>query len=370
MFDFKNEFLWFIPIVNFPMPFVGVGIVTVWHIVLIWCIFILFWVILKNQKYYKNGFLKKNTSYNIGWPMGDWKTRLMTYFCKTIKEEVKKKIVTIISTNYLNYLSDCFFQSKSDLYKLQKDIQAISLFLNFDHEKKKEIEKLFPWYFNYDDYQEKYKNEFKKIKKLLNWRPIQFVTPVDEAHLYFFSRNHSGNFSWSMWIKLLEMFHQTRHSNQLLIMASQDTDSLDVDLRRICDKEIEVREWFWGLIFWFNLFKYLSLKYQNVAENIIFRKINKSPYLFFNWYKIYEMLHAIDNLQFKIATFWINLYNKFFKKAKLYKYHLKINENLKLPFESKFNVNINLNVYNEWDIIRRIIDILVLEEKNKEKFDK
>jgi len=43
------------------------------------------------------------------------------------------------------------------------------------------------------------------------------------------------------------MLHQTRHSNQILLLSSQDTDNLDLDLRQIADKEIEAREWFFGI---------------------------------------------------------------------------------------------------------------------------
>jgi hypothetical protein len=157
-----------------------------------------------------------------------------------------------------------------------------------------------------------------------------------------------GNFSGDDGKKLLEMMHQTRHSKQLLMMASQDTDTLDLDIRQISDKEIEVKEFFNGLFFGFNLHKYLNLKYQNLNDKLVFQKINRIPFVFLNYYLFFKTVEKLDNLQFKTVTYAYSAYNKRFKKARLYTY--RINNPFKskrLPYDTNFNVNININVYSE-----------------------
>ena len=84
----------------------------------------------------------------------------------------------------------------------------------------------------------------------------------DEFHLYLHNRSAMSNFSGEKGKKLLQMIHQTRHSKQLLLIATQDTDTLDLDIRQIADKEIEVKEWGNGLFYGFYLYKYLNLKLQ------------------------------------------------------------------------------------------------------------
>ncbi len=354
---FYNDILFFIPAFwTLPLPFIGN--VKVWfllNIIIFIAFFVLILAILKNQKYFKNWFLKKNTCYLIGWKMGDWKTRLMTKFSQEIIESENKKHNTFIIANYLNKNSNLFFQSFNDFYFLQKDIQAIALYLNFDWNEKKEIEKIFPWYFNYDDYLVKYKKEFEKIKTLTKWK-IQFITLLDEAHLYFYARMAMSNFSKVEWKKMLEMLHQTRHSNQLLILSSQDTDAIDLDLRQISDKEIEVKEYMNWLFYGFNLYHYLNLKYQNKEDKLFFQKINTFPFVFFNFYLLYKLFIQLNQINIKIWSFLFKIYNKIFKKNKIYDYNFK-NPFLAyvLPYNTNFNVNIWLNIYKEGDIFKKII---------------
>lgn len=351
-----NDLLFFVPVYgSIPLPLVWqVKVGLALNIMLLIAFFVLILAILKNQKYFKNGFLKKNTCYLIGWKMWDGKTRLMTQFSNEILKQEKNK--TFINCNYLNKNGDLFFQSFKDFYLLQKDIQAISLYLNFNEDEKKEIAKIFPWYFNYDDYVVKYKKEFKKIKEITKWK-LQFVTLLDEAHLYFYARLAMSNFSKVEWKKMLEMLHQTRHSSQLLILSSQDTDSIDLDLRQIADKEIEVKEFLHGLFYGFNLYFYLNLKYQNLNDNLQFKKINVFPFVFFNFYLLYKLFIQVDNILYKIWCFFIKIYNKLAKKNIIYDYHFK-NPFLAyiLPYNTNFNVNIGLNIYNEGDIFKKIIN--------------
>lgn len=317
------------------------------------CLVMIFFQWQKNQKYYENGFLKKYASYLIGGKMGDGKTRLMTWFTETLKKAGKN---TIICVNYMNGNGDIFFQSFQDFFLLQRDIQAISMYLNFDPEKKKKIDSVFPGYFQYDNFTEKYGSDFLKIKKLLAGKQLNFGTMVDEAHLYLYARLAMSNFAKAEGKKLLEMLHQTRHSNQLMVYASQDTDALDLDLRQISDKEIEVKEYFGGLFFGFNLYYYLNQKYQNLNDKLIFKKINKFPFVFLNWYALYELYNLFNGMRAKIGKKIVTVKNFAFKRSIIYTrtFDNPLKDKI-LPFESKFNVNINLDVYEEGDLFKKII---------------
>lgn len=339
--------IWNIPFSNIPMAW-GVDIVAILLIMLIYA------KIIKNEKYYKNWFLKKDTVYLIWWAMGDWKTRLMTKISKEIKEQDN---LSIIYANYLNNYSDLYFSSFNDFDKIQKDIQFLWINLNFSWEEKTMIEKSFKYYFDENaEYLARNKNKIKEIKKILNGRKLSIIGLGDEFHLYLYWRNFMKNFAGDDWKKRLERLHQTRHSNQLLILATQDTDSLDLDIRSIADKEIEVKEWFWWLFFGFNLYKYKNSKYQNGENKNIFTKINILPFYFFNWYNLFKLSKKIIDSYLKIAEKIIFFINKKYDKNIILKKDLKpFFSKYELSFLSKFNVNISLNIYNEGDIFDIIL---------------
>jgi len=54
--------------------------------------------------------------------------------------------------------------------------------------------------------------------------------------------------------------HQTRHSKQTLLISSQDTDNLDLDIRQLAHNEFDMRSWILDLFYGFNVFSYLSKK--------------------------------------------------------------------------------------------------------------
>lgn len=328
--------LWTNNIYNIPIGYIYNGL-------FLFLIFVILITILKNKSYYKNWFLKKNSVYLIGWKPWNWKTRLMSMIMSTLIQEQKN---LIICSNYANNYSDCFYSSREDFYLIQQDIQLISCLCNFTFEEKKEIEKQFNWYFNFWELYENNKKIINKIVKLN--KKINFVTFGDEFHLYLHNRSAMSNFSGEKWKKLLELIHQTRHSKQLLIIATQDTDSLDLDLRQIADKEIETREYFFGLFFGFNLYYYLNSKFINPTIWLIFKKINKIPFFFFNWFLIYEFFEFIN---FKLNK----IYYKIFKKN-LFLKNLFLSK--KLKYNTNFNVNIWKNIYKSGDIFTIIYEKL------------
>ena len=58
-----------------------------------------------------------------------------------------------------------------------------------------------------------------------------------------------ANFAKDSGKALLSDLHQTRHANQTLILASQDADNLDYDLRQLAHNEIEVKSWLLDVIY-------------------------------------------------------------------------------------------------------------------------
>ena len=339
MFNY-NDFLFFIPVYG-NIPWTSLTIWLAYNLFMLGFVFYFILWLLKNQKYYKNGFLRKNTVYLIGGKMWDWKTRFMTKTAKDIKESNKN---IIVCSNYMNWYTDIFFSSKKDLFYLQKDIQTLWLTLNFNWEEKKQIEKAFWWYFNFDEETLKFKSKLSKIKAI--GQKINLLTLGDEFYAYLHNRKAMKNFSGIDWEKLLEMLHQTRHSNQLLLLSSQDTDNLDLDLRQIADKEIEVKERLFGLFYWFNLYYYLNLKYQNKNDNMYFQKINRFPFVFFNWYLLYQFIEFINSTILRSEKVIFKIINKVFRKN-LYKTFIFWNyfEKNKLDYNTKFNVNVNISVY-------------------------
>ena len=352
--DFIHNVLWVFPM-WWKIPYINMNFGAFYNILLI-LIFIYFILsIIKNQKYYKNSFLKKYCVYLIWWLPWDWKTRLLSKFFKDIFDSWKTEIIKI--SNFYNWYIDLAFSSLDDFINLQRDIQSLMLYLNFNKNEKEEIETKFNGYFNLNEYQLKNKSKFEKIKNLLIQKGVNlsFVTWGDEFHNYLYARSAISNFSKDTWKKLLEMINQTRHSKQLLILCSQDTDALDLNLRQISDKEIQVKEYMWGVLYWFNLYKYLTQKYI-WKDGLSFKKINKTPYLFFNWYIFYNFIIKINKILAKIQLYIFNKINKKFDKNYYKVKQIKnIFSSYKLDYNTNFNVDISIDIYKPWDLFKYLI---------------
>ncbi len=377
-FDCINNALCFVPVI-WQLPFTSLPMAWAVDIIFFVMIWLLFLTYLKNEKYYKNWFLKKHCVYTVGWLPGEWKTRFLTKISWEIKENSKN---SIIYSNYYNKNSDLFFSSMSDFIALQKDIEVLWVFLNFDIWEKKEIEKHFKNYFSIDKFYDKDEKDTQKQKIINKLKAIQKLNIkidvlglCDEFHLYLHNRSAMSNFSGEKGKKLLQMIHQTRHSKQLLLIATQDTDTLDLDIRQIADKEIEVKEWGNGLFYGFYLYKYLNLKLQNKEKNQFFQKINKFPFWFFNGFIFFNAIEKI-NKKFDKAqkSFYYFLNNKILLKInQRYKKNYYINKKSiqfptlflkhKLPYNTNFNVNIGLSVYEEW----RLFDVILEKYKENKK---
>ena len=327
-------FLWFI---NFfgTVPIINISINLLANIFFaLWVIFFIFFLI-KSKERYKKSFLKKHCVYNIWGKPWSGKTRIISTIMRDISLYNNN---TFCISNYMNWYSSIFFSSKNDFFYIQRDIAILSLYLNFTEDEKIEIQKKFPKYFKISKDLEK---KLKKIKEKYKWN-VNFITTVDEAHLYFYNRNFMKNFAWENWAELLSLIHQTRHSNQLLILATQDTDSLDLDFRTIAEKEIEVKSYIGWIFYGFNTFSYLSEKYRWETEKKY--KKNKEFNFFFNSYIFFVLNEKINEFL-----------NKIFKKMKIKK---EFSKNLfkKLDYNTKFNVNININIYKEWQIFDFLLD--------------
>lgn len=146
--------------------------------------------------------------------------------------------------------------------------------------------------------------------------------------------------------------HQTRHSNQTLILASQDSDNLDLDLRQIAHNEIEVKSWFLDLVYGFNIYTYLTKK-EMQKTGLEFKKNNIYPYFFFNIYVIYNFLNK-KFIQYQKLKTWIIQ-----KRRKNYEAEIKNMKFLsdeRLDFNTKFNVKINIDSYQSGDLFDYILE--------------
>lgn len=317
------------------VPFLNISINLLGNIFFILGVILFIFFFIKSKEKYKKSFLKKHCIYNIWGKPWSGKTRIMSTIMRDISLYNSN---TFCISNFFNWYSSFFFSSKNDFFYIQRDIAILSLYLNFDISEKIEIQKKFPRYFEIPKDLEK---KLKKIKELYKWS-VNFVTMVDEAHLYFYNRNFMKNFAWENGGELLSLIHQTRHSNQLLILATQDTDSLDLDFRTIAEKEIEVKTYLWWIFYWFNTFSYLSEKYRGETEKKF--KKHREFNFFFNWY-----LFFLLNEKINFAL------NKICKKLKIKK-EFKKNFFQKLDYNTKFNVNSWIDIYQEWDIFNFLLD--------------
>lgn len=356
-----DNVLGFIPLYG-VIPYIKIWIWEFFNIWIVTFLIVFFYYQDKNSKTYAHWIVRKHNVQLLDGETGSWKTRLLTEISSDARQQEQKLIVI---SNFYNAYSDFYFASLQDFKLLQIDIARLWEFSNFDDNEKKEIEKAFPGYFAFLSESE-FKNKIKKIKNTYN-----ILTLGDEFYAYFHNRNFMGNFSkkdW--WDELLLNLHQTRHSNQTVILASQDDDNLDLDFRQIAHNEINVFSMFGDLIFWFNKYKYLSKKKQK-EDGIEFKKINMFPTIFINWFELSRKINLIKSISFFIYNLFLTthitgkyLKNIHFIKIKKIIFIEKIYfEKKHLKFYSKFNVKKNINVYKPGYIYDYII-------KKEKEFDK
>lgn len=267
---------------------------------------------------------------------------------------------TIIIGNNINAYTDIYFSSFSDFCDILDELQLIGEIQNFDKKDIKEIEKYFwkEYLKTPDDFLE-FEKDFKKVGSKKN----KFVILGDEFHQYLYSRFFQTNFSGEKWKKLLETMHQVRHHNTLMILATQELDTLDVSLRSLASYEIETKKWLFWLFYWFSNFIFLNTKTRDeTAKNKEFRKV--STFVFNNFNFVY--FHFIKNLNCKIKklNIFLEIVQKYlFKKINKYWYNFYKTFEFKefkevekeLNFNTKFNVKITKNIYKKWTIIQKII---------------
>lgn len=288
----------------------------------------------KQNLYYRNGLIRKFATYLLSGKTGKGKTRLMSQIARDCKNPR-----TIVVSNYYNAYTDVFYSSFADFCNLQRDIAILGLHQNFDIAKKKEISSRFPKYFDIDPESQKV---LKKVKE-----KYEFLTLGDEFYAYLFNRNFMANFAKGEGKQLLIDLHQTRHSNQTLILASQSADSLDHDTRELAHNEIDVKSWLLDLVYGFDVQRYLS-KYDRKTMGVEFAKVNKFPYLFFNFY---QMSKSIDSysLGFKNAIGKIHIGKYYFPNSWV-RTEWKLFESYILDYESNFNVRTDISVYKKGDL--------------------
>lgn len=350
-----DDFLFFIPMYG-TIPLTSFGIGEFMNLCGILFIVYLVFLFKKNQEYYNNGFMRKNTVYLIWGKMWNGKTRFLTQFFKDCVEyfnNTKTKIM--VMSNWHNGYTDVFYSSKYDFIMLQKEIYLLALHCNFSFEEKIQIEKAFNWYFDFDEETKKFKKYIDKIKA--SGITIHNVTGWDEFHQYFHSRMAMSNFSKLDGQELLGQLHQTRHSKQTIILASQDTDALDLDFRQIAELEIEVKEWCAGIFYGFNLYRYLSQKYQNLEKSYIFKKVNKVPFWWLNKYLLFKIIERFDNifefLQKKLFAFL----NKHGNKNIYEIIHIPNPfSDGKLDYNTNFNVDKSISIYKPWTYLKKVIE--------------
>lgn len=348
MFSFiPDDFLGFVPMYGVvPIPNFPIWIGEFWNVLVIFGIIYYLTLIRTQTLYYKNWLIKKYATYLLSWKTGKGKTRLMAQIARDCKTDM-----TIISSNFFHEYGDIFFSSFNDFCKLERDIAIFWLHQNFTISQKMAIQKKFPWYFDVPE-------ETKKVIKKIKWK-YDFLTLGDEFYAYLFNRNFMSNFAKGTGKQLLIDLHQTRHARQTMILASQSADSLDHDTRELAHNEIEVKSWFLDLIYGFDIQRYLN-KYEQKTLGLEFQKVNKIPYLFFNFYLVWKSIDDFfkstkRNLD-KISIFWkkINTTSIRTEWGFFSKYKLK--------YETNFNVRVDIDSYNEWDLF---LYLLALEKEKK-----
>ena len=315
---------------------------------------------LKAKKNYKqsSNFLKSKTWFIvIDWKFETWKTRFMTALAK----ESQKAWRFVISNFYSGY-NFIKRNSLEDLRNLLYDVWLLWEYQNFTDEELKEI------------YKEDGKKELKeklRIRRELkrkyknipyNWFNNSFLFLWDEFQNYFFNRGAMANFSGGNK-ELLKLFHQVRHFNSLVVIWTQESDELDVKFRRLSTFYINTLEKMNGLIFWYNVFEFLTDKENNLNVEKA-HKFTRIPVFFINWY---DINHIINWIEYKLNK--LNRYHKGINKilhfdlfsTREIKYKFK-----QLEFHTKYNVNPDVSTYKEKDLFKKLNKFY--KDKNKDNY--
>lgn len=307
--------------------------------------------IRKQKLYYKNGLIKKHATYLLSGKTGKGKTRFMAQLARDTASDT-----TIVVSNFFSWYSKLYYSSFADFCAIQRDIAILGIATNFEPEEQERIRKAFPGYFDISP------EIAKKVRKLK--KKYEFLTLWDEFYSYLHNRNFMQNFSKEWGKNLLSDLHQTRHANQTLILASQDADNLDYDLRQLAHNEIEVKSWLLDMFYWFDIYRYLS-KHEQKAMGIEFVRSNRIPYFFFNFYLLSKLienayflfLHALTFeytfWKFKREWGWFKSFFKYFPKK------VSVLNDYILDYNTRFNVRPDLNIYKQG----YLFDFLIKYEK-------
>jgi hypothetical protein len=308
-------------------------------------VYVLLWLI--NYGKYSRFLMTKFWYVLIWWKFASWKTRLLSQIWKTAFENKK----FVISNFYLGY-SFLNFSSKKDFLFLVNDLLFLGEIQNYSDED------FLLYYKNYwkDFINEwlKRRKEFRKKYKYIpcNWYVCNFVVLCDEFHQYFSNREHMVNFSWENK-EFLTSLHQVRHFNTLMVLATQDIEDLDLKFRKLASYEIDTLQ-FWNLIFWFNIFRYNHKRNEDEKN---FDAINKLPILRFNSYSINFIIKSFEK---KLNSI------KFL--TRLLKRKISFRKFNTLPFDTKFNVNVAVSIYKEWDLFVKLNDFFKKQYKNQDDY--
>ena len=344
------DVVWIIPAYwEIPIPFIW-GTIWIGQFYNVWLILFWIWIFFthrKNMLYFANWLFKKNNLINLWGKTWSWKTRLLS----KVAMETHGKDNNIVIGNFFDDNIDMYFASFDDFCMLQADVALLALHTNFSKDKivKDKILKHFVWYFDFGENTHK----IKKIKWLWN-----IITLWDEFYAYLHNRSFMSNFAKAEWKKLLLDLHQTRHHNQTIILASQDTDNLDLDLRQLAHQELEVKSYFLDLFYGFNIYKYLTKKEQTEIWKE-FKKLNRIPYLFINYYELNKMVERTYNNCRYIGFIFKNII-PILKKQKLntkfeQKTYWFFSKNI-LPYHTKFDIRIDKSIYKPWMLFDYILE--------------
>lgn len=316
------------------------------HLIRYFLFFSIVWIIIfsfllkKNRTVWLNVVLWTYGFVLIWWLFAKGKTRMLSmiaYLWKTFKKE------TFIISNYDNGYSDLFYSSLEDFINILNDLIYLWDYQNFSNSERKEILNKFPDYFGQNDY-ESFKKKYKYIPT--NGYHNNFLLLGDEFHQYFY--NTDSAFFWTeKWKILLQTLHQIRHYNTFCVLATQELDELALKFRKLASYEIETETIAGGLMF--NSYIYernRKNKYSSeTTEEKEYRKINKKPIYFLNWF-------LINKIIFKLNKFWIWFITKFYwYKGEFFRIIKPLNV---LNFKSKFNVKVNINTYVPWSLFEKI----------------
>lgn len=327
-----------------------------WLYIFILILIIIFFKV-KTDYRKSNEFLKSKTWFIvIDWKFETGKTR----FLAQLAQDSKEKGIFVLS-NFYNWYNFIKWNSLEDLKNLLYDVWLLGEYQNFTDQDLKNI--------YYQDSKETYKQKLierknirKKYKNIpYNWYHNRFAILWDEFQNYFFNRWAMWNFSWENK-NLLKLFHQVRHFNSLCVLATQESDELDVKFRRLSTYYINTWEKMDWMLYYYNVYQFLTDKENNLNLEKAY-KFTKMPVYKINYYALNNIIKSIE-----------------YKLNSLNKYHDKINSFLKfelfadriikyrfaneLIFHTKYNVDPDVNTYKSWDLFVALNNFY----KNKTKY--